>query len=129
MCLTLLSHPPSLHPAIKLGVAEGVLPLPRFFCQNNRYPLALRGGRVQTFAATDLEGFEPKSESESESKKLGCLLLTFNPLVWPRFLSPAALASESKDPSTAVFLDLGAAFFLARISMMDGWLSETELCV
>lgn len=89
-------------------------------------PSAPTGGRVQTFAATDLEGFTPKSESESET--LGCLLTTFRPLVWPGFLSPAPPASASGGPSfPAALLALGAAFLLARISTMDGWLSETEL--
>lgn len=93
---------------------------------------ALMGGGAQTFAATDLEVLEPKSDSESESeiKALCCLLTTFRPLVSIGFLSPTAPASESRDPSfAAVLVDLGAAFFLVRISTMDGWLSETERCV
>lgn len=82
---------------------------------------------VQTFAAMDLEGLGPKSESESESEELGSLLVAFRPLVWSGFLPPAGPASGSRGSSfTAVLLGLGAGFLLARMSSMDGWFPGTE---
>lgn len=72
----------------------------------------------------DLEGFEPKSESESE--ELDSLLAAFRPLGAPGFLA-AALEGGSSSLSAAPW-GFGAAF-LVRISTMDGWLSETQRCV
>lgn len=70
----------------------------------------------------DLEGFEPKSESESE--ELDSLLAAFRPLGAPGFLAAASGGGSSS--FSAALGGFAAAFFLVSISTMDGWLSETQ---
>lgn len=75
----------------------------------------------------DLEGFNPKSESESEEDGFLFVTFFFVTLAGPGFLGAVTLAPQLEDSALdAAFLDLEGAFSLVRTSMMVGCLSETS---